>query len=892
MALPNSVRSQITQVVADTEVPGFGATNAVDGDISTTWKAADPANALLTITLIEPVVLAACSITSSTDTVNDPNYIALWASDDGVTFGENLLQQSGVSFTSRGQTKTYAIISHTPYQYYILQLGASGDSQLGIAEFDIATDPTNLSNAISARTTAGTNPYLPETEYAAFDGDRNTSWSSSGSTTKWLQAEFRWGATADSYGLVPRSDGYGPTGWQLKGSNDAATWTVLDTQIGQTFTDDQRNTYPVSAPEEYRYYRIQFTAWQDPTGTMSVTEWELFGVASPPGVSFLPMQPAVEFNFAVPPIVWFDPFQAEVDLASVGGRVVRAELVPISTQVSSPTPALVRIYRELVDPLDGSVVPVMQPVFTVLIGLAEGPLTRVTVEVQYYCPAVDSLWRLFGQDVDLVYGVNTVRLTLPVVLPDKAQVSWQARLVVGGQERDWIDGGQFTVDSTAGDHTAQVTWDVKAGDPDPHLWYVTPTAGIPGDLVTVVGQGFSYYRGTVQLAGIDMPVQRWAHIPATGLPAERVIDSLAHRVDPEHDEVVVIVPDAAPPGGLVRVIDAAGTTSPDAPPVVPLFVPPLEWASTMGEFAADMPGPSGSNNDMDSATPITMPDGGGTVVAAPVSNAGYTMEPVDDFGVGYRSAWWALTLDEPGTWSVTFDATSSTQPVWVMLYVDGHPKALAPNQDPAGTGRPDPANPDAILNYSLTSYYGSPVPLLVRLAAVDDSDATYNLRIVAAKTWSPSGPAPLAGTNDSFGSPTLVEFIDSGATVVCDPVSNVGYTAGIDEPPPGMAFGPAPGYRSAWWKVSVTGAGNWQLTADATGSTTAVHVSLYGDNRAVGGSLMEGDRAPSDYYPDAKLGPSSFSGSDSSPNTFLIRVASDADVDATYHLTITTTLTP
>ena len=51
-----------------------------------------------------------------------------------------------------------------------------------------------------------------------------------------------------------------PRAWTFEGSNDDSTWTVLDTQSGQSFTDGVRKTFPVATPGEYYYYRINITS--------------------------------------------------------------------------------------------------------------------------------------------------------------------------------------------------------------------------------------------------------------------------------------------------------------------------------------------------------------------------------------------------------------------------------------------------------------------------------------------------------------------------------------------------------------------------------------------------------------------------------------------------------
>lgn len=73
---------------------------------------------------------------------------------------------------------------------------------------------------------------------------------------------------------VPERD---PKNWKLQGSNDGNTWTDLDTQSDQKFSDRyETKKYMVYGGASYKYYRLYITATYDTRNTMiQLSEWTL-----------------------------------------------------------------------------------------------------------------------------------------------------------------------------------------------------------------------------------------------------------------------------------------------------------------------------------------------------------------------------------------------------------------------------------------------------------------------------------------------------------------------------------------------------------------------------------------------------------------------------------------
>lgn len=506
-------------------------------------------------------------------------------------------------------------------------------------------------------------------------------------------------------------------------------------------------TYSVTAGTRYYIKVATYNGEVNMTYALRVTGPPAGAAAQ---VTYPPISSSAEMRAGLlpPVLVETPPIETEAGIPATGGILFTAASPGFAAQVSQPAPALIRVHRKLLDPAGDIVVPVLRPVFTVEVTQTEGSLVAVTLDVQYdHTGTTFSNPVTLTQDVPLTIGRNIVRLAATGDIPyspgNPVTVVWRARLRIGGQAMSWTPAETFCVDALAGDDTAQVTWAVTGGDPDPHLWHITPASAVPGDLVTVVGQGFSDSRGRVILSGVTVPIQSWTHIPATPQAhgPGRVIDSLINRVDAEHDEIVVAVPDVAPPGGPVAVIDGDGTVPPDPPPARPMFVPLLPmWLE--GSVSLDPPPPppppppAPANDTFDAATPIIVNGQAGGVVTYTTSNVGATVgadEPDPGNAPGRRSLWWSLpcaALAKQGVWSLVADATGSTEPVDLVLYVDKR----VDGQGVIEAGRaPGGSFPDAKINFTLNTSTASDDNwvLVFRVSAQSDVDATYNFTFTA-----------------------------------------------------------------------------------------------------------------------------------------------------------------
>ncbi len=175
-------------------------------------------------------------------------------------------------------------VAGTTY-YYVVQAANSAGTSGNSPQFygSLLTAPlVNL--AFSGNGTASSNDGGSgwDGPAQAFDNDPWTRWYNGNthpSPTGWLRYDFGSGNapvikryTVNSADTVGRE----PTAWQFQGSNDGSTWTTLDTQSGQAFSDPyKQKIYDIGNTTGYRYYQVNVTAGNG--GALGISELGLWG---------------------------------------------------------------------------------------------------------------------------------------------------------------------------------------------------------------------------------------------------------------------------------------------------------------------------------------------------------------------------------------------------------------------------------------------------------------------------------------------------------------------------------------------------------------------------------------------------------------------------------------
>lgn len=127
--------------------------------------------------------------------------------------------------------------------------------------------------------------YTTYSPYKAFDGVLGNStqgWMVATTTNSWLKLDYNSAKTVVRYRLWNAQDattkGRAPKDWTFEGSNDDATWTVLDTQINITNWDSY-NHYILASPSSYRYYRINITSNNGGATYTGIIDFKMFEAA-------------------------------------------------------------------------------------------------------------------------------------------------------------------------------------------------------------------------------------------------------------------------------------------------------------------------------------------------------------------------------------------------------------------------------------------------------------------------------------------------------------------------------------------------------------------------------------------------------------------------------------
>lgn len=96
-------------------------------------------------------------------------------------------------------------------------------------------------------------------------------------TTAWMQMEFNEPKIADAYTLTSGGDAPGrdPMNWEILGSNDGSTWTVLDTRVNEDFPSrllTRKFIFDNSTPYKFYRWHVSANAGDD---IFQCAEWRL-----------------------------------------------------------------------------------------------------------------------------------------------------------------------------------------------------------------------------------------------------------------------------------------------------------------------------------------------------------------------------------------------------------------------------------------------------------------------------------------------------------------------------------------------------------------------------------------------------------------------------------------
>ncbi|MEP7144702.1 MAG: DUF1735 domain-containing protein [Ferruginibacter sp.] len=157
------------------------------------------------------------------------------------------------------------------------------DSALGTTYFRVDTisrlekDITSLATLTVSRENGGGSG-AGEGSPKLVDGDYNSKFLTDGFPQDfWVQLTFPTARIIGAYTITSGNDAEDRDmkDWNLSGSNDGATWTVLDTHTGETFSGrNLTKRYEFTNTTAYKQYRINVLA-NNGSNLIQVSEWRL-----------------------------------------------------------------------------------------------------------------------------------------------------------------------------------------------------------------------------------------------------------------------------------------------------------------------------------------------------------------------------------------------------------------------------------------------------------------------------------------------------------------------------------------------------------------------------------------------------------------------------------------
>lgn len=233
-----------------------------DGNSRTKWCVISPPDEVhWQVELPEAAAISSYSFTSANDVpARDPQQWTVRGSQDGTTW-TSLDTRTGAPFESRYLTKSYAFTNETAYRHYRITFTTKPtDSHFQVAEIGLGGIDLIGGDAVYVSSPSGHADGL----LGSADADPGTVWQvdDAGSGAAW-QVEFTARRAITGYTLTtgPDRPELDPRSWVLSGSDDALTWTDLDSKTDQTLGErSTTSTFGFANTRSFSYYRLVFTA--------------------------------------------------------------------------------------------------------------------------------------------------------------------------------------------------------------------------------------------------------------------------------------------------------------------------------------------------------------------------------------------------------------------------------------------------------------------------------------------------------------------------------------------------------------------------------------------------------------------------------------------------------
>jgi hypothetical protein len=242
---------RVLDVITNMKNVMFPIENATDGLFSTYSLAWAKSGWIQFIYEQEVVMNNYTLVSTSAYSGYDPKDWQIFGSKDGIQW-VRLDRQFGVMWSGRYQTKKYSFVNNTAYRYYALDI-INNNGGAGISLTEICFGSTG----ITCRGQEGSS-----VKENAFDNNPTTTWVDIASET-WIQIESPHSLAAREYEIICGNTylSRSPRDWNFYGSNDGASYTLLDSRQNEIFTSYlQSKTYKIDNGQNYRYYKLEITA--------------------------------------------------------------------------------------------------------------------------------------------------------------------------------------------------------------------------------------------------------------------------------------------------------------------------------------------------------------------------------------------------------------------------------------------------------------------------------------------------------------------------------------------------------------------------------------------------------------------------------------------------------
>ena len=177
----------------------------------------------------------------------------------GVATGSGGADVTGLFDNTSGTS--VALEGSAPWLRYQFTGGQERITHYTLTSSATSGTPRSIMGNVVEVTASAENP-PNESKERLVDGDVSSKWLSY-APTGWVQFKLAEPVAAVQYTLTSANDApeRDPRDWTMRGSNDGQTWTTLDRQTNQMFTERfQSKDYRLANTTAYRYYRLDITS--------------------------------------------------------------------------------------------------------------------------------------------------------------------------------------------------------------------------------------------------------------------------------------------------------------------------------------------------------------------------------------------------------------------------------------------------------------------------------------------------------------------------------------------------------------------------------------------------------------------------------------------------------